>query len=170
MLLIEVFLIVSLSSSTWLTGLGKHRRSDPLLRSTSARRAWIVTLQKLQRLGAKARSKEVISSWLSLGAAHGFNERDETAWLAKSEQRLNSDSRGPPWSFCAWSGCLCHDQKPLYRLSACRGCGRVYYCGRLCQKRCVEYQTFPRWCVRLRQENRAWKAGHREVCTYGQRV
>ena len=35
---------------------------------------------------------------------------------------------------CAWKDCLCSRHKPAHKLRSCRGCGRVVYCGKQCQR------------------------------------
>ena len=104
----------------------------------NVRRTWIVTLQKLRMTNQSPRKKEAIRLWMALGKAYGFDERREAMWLL---QGRNSESSRPPnalpWTHCGWSGCLCYEQRALFRLTACKGCYRVYYCGESCQKRCV---------------------------------
>ena len=115
-------------------------RTDSLnsFASNSVRRAWITTLQKLRARGESANVKANTRLWLQLGTAYGFNERTETAWFGEGKNALPSRSPGsPPWAHCGWSGCMCYEQKPLYRLTACKGCYRVWYCGKMCQKGCV---------------------------------
>ncbi|GJE93356.1 zinc finger MYND domain-containing protein [Phanerochaete sordida] len=47
---------------------------------------------------------------------------------------------------CAWGACLCSRHAPAHRMRVCSGCGRVAYCGGVCQEM-------------------DWKqGGHREVC------
>ena len=72
--------------------------------------------------------------WMQLGLAHGLSEESETAWLETDEAKQPT-SDTCPWAHCGWSGCMCFDQKPLYKLSACKGCERAYYCGKICQKK-----------------------------------
>ncbi|CAL1711766.1 unnamed protein product [Somion occarium] len=46
---------------------------------------------------------------------------------------------------CHFADCLCSHKRPLHALRVCKGCWRVYYCGRSCQIA-------------------DWRAGHREDC------
>lgn len=36
---------------------------------------------------------------------------------------------------CHWSDCLCHEMVPCHSLRGCRGCWKVFYCSKSCQKR-----------------------------------
>lgn len=36
---------------------------------------------------------------------------------------------------CHWEKCLCHSAKPSHSMRVCKGCYRVLYCSRKCQKR-----------------------------------
>ena len=79
---------------------------------------------------------DVVNAWSRLGDAYGFNEREENAWLDREDNAMVSQPRGAlPWRYCGWSECICYEQKALYRLSACKGCWKVYYCCKACQKR-----------------------------------
>ena len=73
--------------------------------------------------------------WIELGAIHGLSKAAETAWLAQGTNARPSRPVGDaPWEHCAWVECLCYEQRALYKLSACKGCGRTFYCGKRCQQ------------------------------------
>ena len=113
--------------------------------SVSVRRNWITTLQALRAYEASTLRDDVVEAWEIFGGMHGFNGRRELLllWLGRynTSTPVRPHPGGPAWANCAWSGCMCFDQKPLYRLSACTGCWKVYYCGKKCQKRCVQVLT-----------------------------
>ena len=79
---------------------------------------------------------DVVKAWLRLGDAYGLDERAEKAWLDRGNNAKPSPPRGAPEEqYCGWTGCLCYEQKALYRLAACKGCWNVYYCGKTCQEK-----------------------------------
>ncbi|CAL1711740.1 unnamed protein product [Somion occarium] len=46
---------------------------------------------------------------------------------------------------CHFPNCLCSNKRPMHPMRVCKGCWRVFYCGKPCQ-------------------TADWKAGHREAC------
>ena len=107
---------------------------DPLATSDTARRSWITTLDKLRALDSStAGTADVIDGWITFGRYHGFKERAERAWFVEHPQP-DSATDGRPWEHCGWSDCLCHEQKALHNLRACKRCWKVYYCGEKCQQ------------------------------------
>ena len=107
-----------------------------LLRTDGVRRSWITTLQKLRAYERSATTSKVIDIWLQLGRGYGFNESAEASWLRRGNHAQASHRPGAhPWEYCAWSECICHEQRPLSRLRGCNGCGAAYYCGPSCQKK-----------------------------------
>lgn len=80
--------------------------------------------------------------WVRLGRASRFDEQTERLWLGQEQNVQHSPpSHAKPWSHCGWLGCFCYEQRPLYRLAACKGCYVVYYSGKICQKRYAPIDT-----------------------------
>ena len=156
---------------TWLSRVlaDGHISFVPLTQTPHVRRHWITTLRTLRSRPSGKFSSEVISIWVSLGKAHGFSERAETAWLARGNNAKATRPDGEPWDHCGWSGCMCYEQRPLYRLLACTGCRKEYYCGEKCQKRYAVYFYAP---VILKTDAwlRAWEEGHRYHCSQGHKT
>ena len=136
--------------------------SLPFLSDESTRRTWITTLHKL-RAGEPSVTQSAIEHWLSLGHAHGFKERVETAWLAERDHAQPVPWSPLPWLHCGWAGCICYEQPPLYRLSPCTGCWKVYYCGKACQKKYVCGAITVVACTDCKNYS-DWNERHREQC------
>ena len=129
---------IVLSACGYLEALGPVARWQLFSRDDSTRRAWITTLQKLSSSRPNSKtSQAVIELWVTLGHAHDYTKRSELAWLETHRHPIILPHCTLAWCHCAWSGCMCYEQRPLYRLSACKGCWRVYYCGRVCQQKSV---------------------------------
>ncbi|KZV63188.1 hypothetical protein PENSPDRAFT_691877 [Peniophora sp. CONT] len=117
----------------------RHSKENvPVLKALtdSAQNCWYITLMQLRAMqtddpvmhweqGALERS------WQTFGEILGLNEETE-------HQR---DSK----QFCAWRECQYHEAKSPKPTTACKGCGAVRYCGKICQAK-------------------AWKDGHKQVC------
>ena len=100
------------------------------------RHGWLTTLQELRNCDETPFLKRAIELWLQYGRIHAYDEHQELRPFAGVDP-TRERPEGPVWTHCGWRGCMCYQQKPLYRLGACKGCGRVYYCGKTCQKRSV---------------------------------
>ena len=99
------------------------------------RRTWLVTLRKLRAVQPHKNTAMTTQIWRKLGAAHGLTERGVAAWMAQGNNAQPTPVDVPPWERCGWSGCMCYEQKALFRLAACTGCYTEYYCGEACQKK-----------------------------------
>ena len=116
--------------------LGDKTVPSSFRQSDEIRRVWITTLQELRQYTGHPVRPKAVQLWVMLGRLHGFEERLESAWLKQNTHPAPKIPKGAAaWSRCAWAGCMCHEQKPLYRLAACKGCLRAYYCSKECQKR-----------------------------------
>ena len=132
---LEVLKRVVNSTGTWLETIGPRIDFELFVKSAVSRRAWITTLQELRTWESNERRERVVALWTKLGDAHGFREDIESAWLTTGDNAKPVRRNGLASSRCGWSGCFCHEQRPLYRLSACSGCDSVFYCDKECQKR-----------------------------------
>ena len=140
-----VFRSMSAVTASTLEYVGRADRLSevPLIHSSAVRRAWITTLGKLRSKGDARNANDVISMWITLGRAHGLEETAEAEWLASGAAKT-SQQHACPWQQCGWTGCMCHEQQPLHKLSACTGCWETYYCGKKCQKKCASKISLPR--------------------------
>ena len=130
-----------------------------------ARRTWHRTLLKIRLAPPTEVQETVIHNWLRVGKMHGFSEFTQEKWeiFLQGTDIYNRDGV-LPWERCAWRECICWAQHPFFRLCACKGCGRVYYCGRACQKRYV--RLIHAHASRVHDGHGSdWKAGHRERCS-----
>ncbi|GJE93334.1 hypothetical protein PsYK624_094930 [Phanerochaete sordida] len=113
---------------------------------------WI--LQQLHRLGKDVRPKSAamrrhtLQEWQAISdeIARRQLARRSDGWLrfARAWQVVHGHLLPEPgevqWTpfgafeRCAWGECLCSRHKPAHRMRVCRGCERVVYCGKRCQR------------------------------------
>ena len=117
----------------WLNRIGRKARNE--LSSAHLQRTWIRIFHELSRPAEYKNKKAIIDTWKSVGAAHGYSSQGAMDWLAKGDNAKPVPSSAAPWARCGWSGCMCYEQKVLFRLRACTGCWREFYCGEECQKK-----------------------------------
>ncbi|GJE93321.1 zinc finger MYND domain-containing protein [Phanerochaete sordida] len=92
--------------------------------------------------------RHALQSWASVADELRMRDlpRRDPAWYPFAElwmsikRLLPSLAREPPYvpfavlERCAWDQCLCSRHKPAHRMRICKGCERVVYCGKRCQK------------------------------------
>ena len=101
--------------------------------SDQARRVWLPVLKQLRALNIPADSEQYkwVQIWLDFGHNMGFRERFEQ----RLYDRLIESPRDVPRKHCHWEGCICTDKRPKHSVRICKGCYRVFYCSKQCQKR-----------------------------------
>ncbi|VDB99135.1 unnamed protein product [Peniophora sp. CBMAI 1063] len=94
----------------------------------SALEHWWPCLAKLQAGCYRHKDSQahlaLLACWEEAGDALGLSEKEE-------RKRFRREGR----VFCFWPECEFNTVRPTSKLSACRGCGEVQYCGKDCQKK-----------------------------------
>ncbi|KAH8094468.1 hypothetical protein BXZ70DRAFT_359393 [Cristinia sonorae] len=128
---------------------GSDSELDSTLRSDSAR-VWHDTLKALRAVEPRdphhgEEKQDTIDMWLSYGELFGLEEGVDTA--TGCELSVTSDHTRL-WKIprvCFYGPCPCATHGATHSFRVCKGCWRVLYCGKDCQKS-------------------DWAMGHRDVC------
>ena len=77
-----------------------------------------------------------LKCWLVQGFCIGLNVSTESATPPKGASQLSTERRY--WKIpkqCFWRGCACSASfKPPHQYRVCKGCWRVLYCSKYCQR------------------------------------
>lgn len=97
-------------------------------------RVWYDTMKSL-RVVCRTSTADALRIWGSLGTLLGLREGVDPVTL----QKPSTPSTQPYWRIlkrCFWKPCCCATPFPpqVHKMHVCRGCWRVLYCSRRCQK------------------------------------
>jgi len=108
----------------------------------SLKKHWQPALRRLRRLPKDVYPSRnmVIDEWVKFGRGVPLRENRDYSSLPDEEIATEIVHKR-----CFDEGCLCYEKASAHSMRVCRGCWRVTYCNKMCQRR-------------------HWQAGHRQVC------